>query len=93
MNRKKVNARRKRVASLLAQAATEDEIAQELDVGQSTISRDIKHLKIQARQFVDIGQTQTVQNTSKVLYFLEQHYNKIILSRSGCSNKLITRLF
>ena len=49
---RKVESRRKRIASLLAQAATEEEIAQKLNVDQSTISRDIKYLKVQSRQFV-----------------------------------------
>jgi transcriptional antiterminator len=47
-----IESRRKSVASLLAQAATEEEIAQKLNVDQSTISRDITHLKVQSRQFV-----------------------------------------
>jgi IS30 family transposase len=47
-----IESRRKRIASLLAQAATEEEIAQILSVDQSTISRDIKHLKVQAQKFV-----------------------------------------
>jgi DeoR/GlpR family transcriptional regulator of sugar metabolism len=54
MNKRKINERRKKVASLLAQAATEDEIAQELKCGQATISRDIRYLKVQAREFVMI---------------------------------------
>jgi IS30 family transposase len=52
MNSRKVELRRKKVASLLAQAATEEEIAQQIGVNQSTISRDIQHLKIQAQKFV-----------------------------------------
>jgi len=51
-SRKAIEGRRKKIASLLAMAATEEEIAQELKVNQSTISRDIRHLKIQAREFV-----------------------------------------
>lgn len=41
----KIEERRRQVASLLAQSMTESEIAQELGVDQSTISRDIKALK------------------------------------------------
>jgi IS30 family transposase len=37
-----VEERRRKVASLLAQAMTEAEIASQLDVDQSVISRDIK---------------------------------------------------
>ena len=48
----KIEERRRRVASLLAQSMTETEIAQELNVDQSTISRDIKALKELSQQFV-----------------------------------------
>jgi IS30 family transposase len=48
----KIEERRRKVASLLAQSMTESEIAQELNVDQSTISRDIKALKELSRQFV-----------------------------------------
>ena len=41
----KIEERRRKVSSLLAQSMTESEIAQELNVDQSTISRDIKALK------------------------------------------------
>jgi IS30 family transposase len=45
MNSVEIELRRKQVSALLAQAVTEEEIAQKLNVDQSTISRDIKHLK------------------------------------------------
>src|SRR5215212_11154360 len=48
----KIEERRKKVASLLAQSMTESEIAQELGVDQSTISRDIKALKELSQQFI-----------------------------------------
>lgn len=48
----KIEDRRKRVASLLAQSMTETEIAHELKVDQSTISRDIKVLKKLSQSFV-----------------------------------------
>jgi transcriptional antiterminator len=51
-NRFKIEDRRRRVASLLAQSMTETEIANELKVDQSTISRDIKELKRMSQQFV-----------------------------------------
>jgi IS30 family transposase len=58
MNRRNVESRRKKVASLLAQAATEEEIAQKLGVDQSTISRDIKSLKQSSQKFVyDLAKT------------------------------------
>ena len=48
----KIEERRRKVSSLLAQSMTEEEIAQELSVDQSTISRDIKVLKELSQQFV-----------------------------------------
>jgi DNA-binding transcriptional ArsR family regulator len=48
----KIEDRRRRVASLLAQSMTETEIAKNLKVDQSTISRDIKVLKKLSQQFV-----------------------------------------
>ena len=48
----KIEERRKKVASLLARSMTETEIAQKLEVDQSTISRDIKVLKQLSQQFV-----------------------------------------
>ena len=48
----KIEERRKRVTSLLAQSMTESEIAQEIGVDQSTISRDVKALKELSKQFV-----------------------------------------
>jgi IS30 family transposase len=48
----KIEGRRRKVSSLLAQSMTESEIAQELNVDQSTISRDIKALKELSQQFI-----------------------------------------
>jgi IS30 family transposase len=48
----KIEERRKKVSSLLAQSMTETEIAQELNVDQSTISRDVKALKELSQKFV-----------------------------------------
>jgi DNA-binding transcriptional ArsR family regulator len=48
----KIEERRRKVASLIAQSMTESEIAQELNVDQSTISRDVKVLKELSQQFI-----------------------------------------
>ncbi|MGA7603338.1 MAG: hypothetical protein WCE33_09665 [Nitrososphaeraceae archaeon] len=48
----KIEERRRRVTSLLAQSMTESEIAHEIGVDQSTVSRDVKTLKELSRQFV-----------------------------------------
>jgi IS30 family transposase len=52
LHNKKIKARRNQVASLLSKSFNETEIAQQLGVDQSTISRDIKVLKESAQQFV-----------------------------------------
>jgi DNA-binding NarL/FixJ family response regulator len=44
-NKFKIEERRRQVASMLAQSLTEIEIAEQLNVDQSTISRDVKALK------------------------------------------------
>jgi hypothetical protein len=55
---RKIKGRREEVASLLAKALTEEEIAQKLNVDQSTISRDVKYLKGLAQSFVyDLAKT------------------------------------
>jgi DNA-binding transcriptional ArsR family regulator len=48
----KIEDRRRRVVSLLAQSMTETEIAKNLKVDQSTIRRDIKVLKKMSQRFV-----------------------------------------
>jgi hypothetical protein len=48
----KIEERRRKITSLLAQSMNESEIAQELGVDQSTISRDVKALKELSQQFV-----------------------------------------
>ena len=48
----RIEERRRKVASLLAQSMTEEEIASELNVDQSTIRRDIKVVKQMSQQFV-----------------------------------------
>jgi hypothetical protein len=48
----KIEERRRRVASLLTQSRTEEEIARELNVDQSTVSRDITTLKEMSQQFI-----------------------------------------
>ena len=52
MHKYEIEERRRKVATLLAQSMTETEIAQELKVDQSTISRDIKALKALSQRFL-----------------------------------------
>jgi IS30 family transposase len=51
-NKFKTEQRRREVASMLAQLMTETEIAEQLNVDQSTISRDVKAIKEMSQQFV-----------------------------------------
>ncbi len=67
----KIEERRRQVASLLAQALTETEIAEQLNVDQSTISRDVKVLKEMSQQFVfDLAK-------SDLAYYYKQCINGI----------------
>jgi DNA-binding transcriptional ArsR family regulator len=52
LHKYEIEERRRKVATLLAQSLNETEIAQELKVDQSTISRDIKALKLLSQRFV-----------------------------------------
>ena len=47
-----IEERRRKIASMLAQSMTEDEIASELGIAQPTVSRDVKVLKQMSQQFV-----------------------------------------
>lgn len=67
----KIEERRRRVASFLAQSMTESEIAKELGVDQSTISRDVKALKELSQQFIyDLAK-------SDLAYYYKQCINGI----------------
>src|SRR5215210_4903005 len=67
----KIEERRRKVASMLAQSITETEIAEKLNVDQSTISRDIKALKEMSQQFVfDLAK-------SDLAYYYKQCINGI----------------
>jgi IS30 family transposase len=48
----KIEARRRKVASMLSQSMTETEIAEELNIDQSTICRDVRALEEMSQQFV-----------------------------------------
>jgi IS30 family transposase len=52
LHKYEIEERRRKVATLLAQSMTETERAHKLNVDQSTISRDIKVLKILSQRFV-----------------------------------------
>jgi predicted HTH transcriptional regulator len=47
-----IEQRRRKASSLLAQSMTENEMAQEIGIDESTISKDIKALKELPQQFV-----------------------------------------
>jgi Trp operon repressor len=67
----KIEERRRKVSSLLAQSLNESEIAHELNVNQSTISRDVKTLKELSQKFVyDLAK-------SDLAYFYKQSIDGI----------------
>jgi hypothetical protein len=69
----KIEDRRKRVASLLAQSMTETEIAKQLCVNQSTISRDIKALKQLSQKFVyDLAKSDLAFSYKQCLVGIEE---------------------
>lgn len=73
MHKYKIEDRRKRVASLLAQSMTETEIAKQLCVNQSTISRDIKVLKQLSQKFVyDLAKSDLAFSYKQCLVGIEE---------------------
>jgi DNA-binding transcriptional ArsR family regulator len=72
-NKFKIEERRRQVASLLAQSMTESEIAQRLNVDQSTISRDIKALKHMSQQFVfDLAKSDLASHYQQCINGIEE---------------------
>ena len=72
-NRFKIEERRRQVASLLAKSMTESEIAQKLNVDQSTISRDIKALKHMSQQFVfDLAKSDLAYHYQRCINGIEE---------------------
>src|SRR6185312_11665338 len=70
--------RRRQVAFMLAQSMTEQEIADKLGVDRSTISRDIKALKLLSQRFVfDLAK-------SDLAYYYKQCINGIEEVRRKC---------
>ena len=86
MHKYEIEERRRKVATLLAQSMTETEIAFELKVDQSTISRDIKILKVLSQQFVfDLAKSDLayyykqcidgIEEVSKINGFLQKPFS------------------
>jgi IS30 family transposase len=73
-----IEERRKKVASLIAQSLTETEIAHELKVDQSTISRDIKVLKALSQRFVfDLAKSDLAYYYKQCIDGLEEVRRKV----------------
>ena len=88
----KIEDRRRRVASLLAQSMRETEIAKELKVDQSTISRDIKVLKKMSQQFVyDLAKSDLAYCYKQCLDGIEEVKSKGWDIFNGINNNLTTR--
>jgi IS30 family transposase len=84
----RIEDRRRRVASLLALSMTESEIAEQLNVNQSTISRDIKVLKELSQRFVyDLAKSDLAFYYKQSLVGIEvkrrDRYNKLKNYQSG----------
>lgn len=63
----------RKVATLLTQSMTENEIAQELKVDQSTISRDIKVLKALSQRFVfDLAKSDLAYYYKQCIHGIEE---------------------
>jgi transcriptional regulator with XRE-family HTH domain len=73
MHNKKINARRQKVSYLLSRSFTESEIAEQLGVDQSTISRDIQVLKSESQQYVyDLAKSDLAYYYKKSLDGIEE---------------------
>jgi transcriptional antiterminator len=82
MHNFKIEERRRKITSLLAQSMTESEIAQELGVDQSTISRDIKALKELSQQFVyDLAKSDLVTYLVLLFHLLISLFPVLLVSR------------
>ncbi|HYZ59354.1 MAG TPA: HTH domain-containing protein [Nitrososphaeraceae archaeon] len=72
-NNFKIEERRRKVASMLAQSMTETKIAEQLQVDQSTISRDVKALREMSQQFVfDLAKSDLLTIINSVLMVLRK---------------------
>jgi hypothetical protein len=72
-NPRTVEARRKQVMTLLSKCANEDQIAMQLGVNQSTVSRDIKALKAAAQSYVyDLAKSNLAYEYVKTINGLDE---------------------
>jgi IS30 family transposase len=83
----KIEDSRRKVAKLIAQSMTETEIALELRVDQSTISRDIKALKELSQRFVfDLAKSDLAYYYKQCIDGIEEVRRKGLEIFKGCSN-------
>ena len=96
----KIEERRRKVSSLLAQSMTESEIAKQLNVDQSTISRDVKALKELSQQFIyDLAKSDLayyykqsidgIEEAKKEAWRIYHHNNNVSLKEKLSALKLI----
>jgi IS30 family transposase len=72
-NSKTIEDRRKQVMTLLSKCVNEDQIAKQLGVDQSTISRDIKALKAAAQSYVyDLAKSNLAYEYVKTINGLDE---------------------
>jgi HTH domain len=92
MHKYRIEDRRRTVASLLAQSMTESEIAEQLNVDQSTISRDIKVLKQLSQRFVyDLAKSDLAFFYKQCLVGIEEVKRRAWEIFNNKSNGLSTR--
>jgi IS30 family transposase len=92
-NHFKIEERRRQVASLIAQSMTETEIAEQLNVDQSTISRDVKALKEMSQQFVfDLAKSDLAYYYKQCINGIEEVRRKVweMLRDNGQPSSLLT---
>jgi IS30 family transposase len=78
LHKYEIEERRRKVATLLAQSMTETEIAHELKVDQSTISRDIKVLEALSQRFVfDLAKSDLAYYYKQCIDGLEEVRRKV----------------
>ena len=73
LHNRKIKERRNKGASLLSRSFTEDEIAEQVGVDQSTVSRDIRAIKDMSQSFVyDLAKSDLAYYFKKSLDGIEQ---------------------
>jgi IS30 family transposase len=88
----KIEERRRKVSSLVPQSRNESEIAQELNVDQSTINRDVKASKQLSQQFVyDLAKSDLAYYYKQCLDGIEEAKRKAWEAYKSINSSLILK--